>query len=179
MHSTTEIVLDVCLAVACRIHRDFRIHARSERTPERATIGNALSVACALGNIFPFVYAKLLSKDTQARLLPACVMVCQVVAVGVALLCALGWEVTVSYGGSERSVVLLFCVFLAAGVGTLSNVTFWALAGRCDGDHSIKALGNGMTVGGLVVTWIATIIQQAGCSPRFSVTVFMLMVRLR
>jgi predicted permease len=147
-------------------------HLRRERTPERVTIGNALSIACSCGNVFPLVYAKLLSKEAQAKLLPATVMACQGVAFAAALLCALGWKVT----AGQHSVVLLLCVFLTAGVGTLSNVTFWAYAGRNDGDHCTKALGNGMTVGCLVVTSAAVSIQQAGCSPRFSVAVFMIMV---
>lgn len=106
-----------------------------EKTPEKAAIGNLLSVACACGNIFPFVYTKLLPSDTQTKILPAVVIICQAIAVIAALGVGFGWQETITVGGTEYSYLLLGGTFLAAGVGTLSNVTYWALALRCDGVH--------------------------------------------
>lgn len=145
-------------------------------TPEGAKVTNLLSVACQLGNFVPFLYKLLLSKTMQARILPLSVLLSQGIAIGAAAVCALFWEHTMVVAGHPHSVVLLVCTAVAGGVGCLSNVTYWALAVRYEGTHCTKAMSIGMTVGGLIVSWMATAAQKAGNSPRFPVSTFMLAV---
>lgn len=141
-------------------------------TPERERIGNWLSVSCALGNVFPVFYKGALSKDAQSRLLSGSILTCQALAVVTAVVCAVGWKVQANMLGETHSVVLIVCAIVAGGVGTLSNVTYWALAVRYPGTHCIKAMSVGMTVGGLIVSSLA-LVQNAGQTPIFSVEVFM------
>jgi len=142
-------------------------------TPEKERIGNWLSVACAIGNVFPLVYKCFLSKEAQSKLLPAIILGCQVLAAATAVVCAMAWKVQAQFLGSGmHSIVLICCAIVSGGVGTLSNVTYWALSVRYPGTHCIKAMSVGMTVGGLVVASIA-LLQHAGKSPLFSVEVFM------
>lgn len=90
---------------------------------EREQIGNQLSVATQLGNMFPFIYTAASSRATQQRLLVANTVGCQAVALAVAMVCAMGWEHTVEVFGAPRSVLLLLGTVLAGGVGCMSNVT--------------------------------------------------------
>ena len=127
-----------------------------ERTPERQAITNLLMVTCQIGNVFPFVYKGVFSKQTQARILPASIMVCQIIAIATGIVVALGWQVTVELpDGGRHSIVLLLCTVVAGGVGTLSNVTYWALCTRYDGSHCTSAMSTGMAVGGVISTGAA------------------------
>jgi len=152
-----------------------------ERTPERQAITNLLMVTCQIGNVFPFVYKGVFSKQTQARILPASIMVCQIIAIATGIVVALGWQVTVELpDGGRHSIVLLLCTVVAGGVGTLSNVTYWALCTRYDGSHCTSAMSTGMAVGGVISSGAALIQQpdDAGNDdkPLFSVEIFMLAV---
>ena len=142
-------------------------------TPEERAIGNLLGVATQIGNVVPFLYKGLVSKARQSEVLAGSILACQAVAVAAALLTGLLWRSTIG----QHSVWLVLCMVVSGGVGTLSNVTYWALASRYDGVHCTKAMSVGSTVGGLVSAWMA-MAQQAGRNPRFGLTTFMLIVAL-
>lgn len=147
-------------------------------TPEGNTITNWLSIACQIGNVFPFLYKGAFNKEQQARILTGSVFMSQLIAVVSCLVCAFWWRDTLEYDGHEHSAVLIVCTLIAGGVGCMSNVTFWALCVRYPGTHCTKAMSVGTTVGGLISTMLATPIgQNAGSDhPRFSVQTFMLII---
>ena len=166
-------------------------------TPEEQAIGNLLGVATQIGNVFPFLF-KMLSKQRQVELLGRSILGCQLAAIAAALLTALMWRSTIG----QHSVWLVLSMIVSGGVGTLSNVTYWALASRYDGVHCTKAMSVGSTVGGLVSAGMAIAQvrcvsyfrlshslshaklirrrgeQEAGHDPRFSLSTFMVMVAL-
>lgn len=141
-------------------------------TPEKQGIGNLLGVATQIGNVFPFLY-KMLSKQRQVELLGRSILACQFAAIAAALLTGSLWSVTIG----QHSVWLVLCMIVSGGVGSLSNVTYWALASRYDGVHCTKAMSVGSTVGGLVSAGMA-MAQEAGHDPRFSLSKFMVLVAL-
>ncbi len=142
-------------------------------TAEKQAIGNWLSVACQVGNIFPFVYKGKFSKKRQQEILAWSILVCQAIAIATGVMTAVAWKWEVSLFGQQRSVALILCTVVAGGVGTLSNVTYWALATRYPGTHCTKAMGLGMTFSGFASAW-AAMAQNAGTSPRFTAEIFML-----
>lgn len=142
-------------------------------TVEKQAIGNWLSVACQVGNVFPFIYKGVFSKEKQKELLQWSILACQGIAIATAVLTAVTWNTQVSVFGKQRSLALVLCTVIAGGVGTLSNVTYWALATRYPGTHCTKAMGLGMTFSGAVSAW-AAMAQNAGSNPHFSAKIFML-----
>ena len=121
-------------------------------TPEEQAIGNVLGVATQIGNLFPFLF-KALSKQRQVELLGRSILACQLAAIAAALLTGLLWRSTIG----QHSVWLVLSMIVSGGVGTLSNVTYWALASRYDGVHCTKAMSVGSTVGGLVSAGMAMV----------------------
>lgn len=147
-----------------------------QRTPEGKAISNVLNLAVQVGNLCPIGYKLAFSAETQSRILPHSILVSQVVAVAAAVAAAMLWQDDahiLSWG--SHSVGLIACTVIAGAVGTLSNVTYWALCVRYPGTHCTKALSIGMTVSGLVQNLVATAVQGVGLKhPRFSFQVFML-----
>ena len=143
------------------------------KTVEKQAIGNWLSVACQVGNIFPFIYKGVFSKAKQQDILVWSILICQAIAIATGVVAAVAWKVQGDLLGQQHSVVLVLCTVVAGGVGTLSNVTYWALATRYEGTHCTKAMGLGMTMSGFVPAWIA-MAQRAGSDPRFTAEIFML-----
>jgi hypothetical protein len=142
-------------------------------TPEKQAIGNWLSVSCQVGNVFPFIYKGIFSKAQQAKILSWSILVCQALAIATGVVAAVGWKVQASLFGEQHSVVLILCTIVAGGVGTLSNVTYWAIATRYPGTHCTKAMSIGMTFSGMISAWCA-IAQNAGSDPFFSAEIFLL-----
>merc|ERR1719197_1730869 len=99
-------------------------------------------------------------------------MACQIVAVATAVVAAIGWKSVITVFGEPHSCLLIVCAIVSGGVGTLSNVTYWALAVRYPGTHCIKSMSIGMTVGGLIVSSIA-LAQDVGENAIFGVDIFM------
>ena len=141
--------------------------------PETQAIGSTVTLAIQVGNLFPFLYKGLLTAEQQSRHLSTAVLLSQAVATATGVMCALVWRDTVRIGGSEYSAGLVACAVVGGGMGILSNVTFWALAARYPGTHCIKATSLGMTVGGLVSSWLA-LVQNAGREAHFGVEWFMI-----
>ena len=146
-----------------------------QRTQEKEAIGTVLNLACQLGNIAPFAYKAIFSKATQAAILPGSILVSQLIAVAVAVVAAFYWdqESHLIFQG-KHSVVLVACTIVAGGVGTLSNVTYWALCVRYKGTHCTKGMSVGMTVGGLLLQLCALAQGVGKPKPRFSAKTFML-----
>lgn len=142
-------------------------------SPEKQSIGNWLSVSCQVGNVFPFIYKGIFSKAQQAKILSWSILVCQALAIATGVVAAVGWKVQASLFGEQHSVVLILCTIVAGGVGTLSNVTYWAIATRYPGTHCTKAMSIGMTFSGMISAWCA-IAQNAGSDPFFSAEIFLL-----
>ena len=142
-------------------------------TAERQAIGNWLSVACQVGNLFPFVYKGAFTKKKQQGILAWSILICQGIAIATGVVTAVTWQTQARIFGQEHSVALVLCTIVAGGVGTLSNVTYWALATRYPGTHCTKAMGLGMTFSGFASAW-AAMAQNAGTDPRFTAEVFML-----
>jgi hypothetical protein len=99
----------------------------------------------------------------------------QLIAVAVAVVAAFYWdqESHLIFQG-KHSVVLVACTIVAGGVGTLSNVTYWALCVRYKGTHCTKGMSVGMTVGGLLLQLCALAQGVGKPKPRFSAKTFML-----
>ena len=149
-----------------------------QRTPEKQAIGTVLNLACQFGNLAPFAYKALFTKERQAEILPYSILGCQIVAILCAVACSAAWEETADMGGKgPHSVALVLCTVVAGGVGTLSNVTYWALCVRYPGTHCTKAMSVGMTVGGLILMLVAFLQGVGKETPRFSFQVFILRYR--
>jgi hypothetical protein len=89
------------------------------KTPEKKAISSILNLACQAGNVVPFLYKAVFSKEQQRRILPYSIIACQLTAVVVAVVAACFWEETTH----NHSVVLIACTVMAGAVGTLSNVS--------------------------------------------------------
>lgn len=144
--------------------------------PEGDRFPNLVNVAFQIGNVFPFLYKAVtgwcMSAESRRKAISSTVFILLVFGCAVLLLAAFFWDSTISVDGSEYSGVLLLCSFMAGGIGTMSNVTYWAFATRYP-THCTKALSTGMTFGGLVLSCII-LAQDAGAHPRFSATVYFL-----
>lgn len=155
------------------------------QSPERKRISNLVSVACQFGNFFPFLYKAIFSRRLQKKYLAASILTCQVIAIAAALLCAFGWQFTMTmhptikfhsgYTEGGISVGLIAATVLAGGAGCLSNVTFWVMCSRYPGTHTETAMSVGSTIGGLLLASVANGAQQRpNAPPRFSARDFMI-----
>uniref|UniRef100_A0A7S2IXL7 Uncharacterized protein n=1 Tax=Zooxanthella nutricula TaxID=1333877 RepID=A0A7S2IXL7_9DINO len=139
------------------------------RLPAAEKLGNQLSLMTQMGNIFLISY-KLL--ETRLSLEPALV-IHQMMAMAFASLvaCAFLWD----QEAEGQSIPLLACMFMAGGVGCLSNSTYWALMIAYP-RVCTKAVGLGMSLGGVLSSVLAAL-QLSGRpvrSPRFGACAFFL-----
>jgi len=70
------------------------------------------------------------SAESRRKAISSTVFILLVFGCAVLLVAAFSWDSTIKVDGSEYSGVLLLCSFVAGGIGTMSNVTYWAFATR-------------------------------------------------
>eukprot|EP01135_Chromosphaera_perkinsii_P008005 Nk52_evm77s1073 gene=Nk52_evmTU77s1073 len=151
--------------------------------PESWDIASHMSLAIQAGNIFPLTYLLLrwacrrvekinnygvVERTISARLTVVFILV---VNVALAAILALYWNQTMDINGTEVSVFLIGGMFLAGGLSSLANLTYWSFGAKFKSAHIMSALSIGVG-GSSIIPAAVGLIQNPGENPNFGVSAF-------
>ncbi|KAL0215409.1 hypothetical protein P9112_007593 [Eukaryota sp. TZLM1-RC] len=137
---------------------------------EKQAIGTTIGFWYNWANVFPFLYVLLSSKINDY----ITSIFLYIIGILVCLFTAFYWDLTITFFSKDYSIGIISASFAAGFVGCTSMVTLFPFVKKYNRKF-VSAVSVGMASSGFVTSLLA-LIQDVGYSPRFTPTVFFIIL---